>query len=367
MKKSLRPPENWQDFETLCKKLFGEIWGCPHTIKKNGRLGQLQAGVDVYGKPKGETEYWGIQSKGKDNYEDKKLTENEIDEEIAKALTFEPRLKVFILATTASKDVHLEKYVRLKDQESCRNGGFQILLYCWQDLVDLIEENRDTFNWYVNNIQFKDQFDVAVTLDTGHEGHTVKPTFLKSITYYKTELPVNRMMGFGHSAMPAWMREEPVSIFGSNKVNHAWCPLDITVGNTGSIVLEDWKVRLFFPDNVRKVDDDFTKNIFHFEKHLPYRTTWAYEQEGEILYRPLNNTPLIQKDSRKFRCYCMPAYEAQEIKVKWQLLARNFDREGEFTLVVKPRYETKRETVQVYTSADERTETQISDFIETIK
>ena len=33
--KSLPKPQNWQDFETLCKKLWGEIWSCPE-IKKNG-------------------------------------------------------------------------------------------------------------------------------------------------------------------------------------------------------------------------------------------------------------------------------------------------------------------------------------------
>ena len=63
--KTLRKPENWQDFETLCKKLWGEILQCPE-IQKNGRLGQNQNGVDIYGKPKGEDEYYGIQCKGKE-------------------------------------------------------------------------------------------------------------------------------------------------------------------------------------------------------------------------------------------------------------------------------------------------------------
>ena len=47
----IQPPANWQDFETLCKKLWGEIWCCTDTIKKNGRSGQNQYGVDVYGAP----------------------------------------------------------------------------------------------------------------------------------------------------------------------------------------------------------------------------------------------------------------------------------------------------------------------------
>jgi hypothetical protein len=53
MKKSLSKPENWQDFESLCKKLFGEVWNCRNTIRKNGRSGQDQSGVDVYATLKG--------------------------------------------------------------------------------------------------------------------------------------------------------------------------------------------------------------------------------------------------------------------------------------------------------------------------
>lgn len=79
MKKTIQKPENWPDFETLCKQLWGEIWGIPMKIKKNGRNGQPQAGVDVYGVPKGEANYWGIQCKGKGDYTNAKLTKKEID------------------------------------------------------------------------------------------------------------------------------------------------------------------------------------------------------------------------------------------------------------------------------------------------
>ncbi len=70
----IRPPENWQDFELLCKKLWGEIWNCSDTIKLNGRSGQNQCGVDIYGTPNGGVEYYGIQCKGKDNYTHAQLT-----------------------------------------------------------------------------------------------------------------------------------------------------------------------------------------------------------------------------------------------------------------------------------------------------
>lgn len=89
-KKQLRKPENWEDFESLCKKLWGEIWDCKE-IKKNGGKGQVQNGVDVYGIPKGEKSYFGIQCKGKDEYSHKHLSENEIDREIGLAKSFTPR------------------------------------------------------------------------------------------------------------------------------------------------------------------------------------------------------------------------------------------------------------------------------------
>ncbi len=54
------PPAHWQDFEDLCLKLWR-----PRLIdaKKNGRAGQPQAGVDIFGRdPK--TDGWvGIQCK----------------------------------------------------------------------------------------------------------------------------------------------------------------------------------------------------------------------------------------------------------------------------------------------------------------
>ena len=44
----IQPPANWQDFETLCKKLWGEIWCCTDTIKKNGRSGQNHLNIMEY-------------------------------------------------------------------------------------------------------------------------------------------------------------------------------------------------------------------------------------------------------------------------------------------------------------------------------
>jgi len=52
--------------------------------------------VDVYGIPKGENEYYGIQCKGKDLFTHKQLTEKEIDEEIKKTQKLKPSTHYFL-------------------------------------------------------------------------------------------------------------------------------------------------------------------------------------------------------------------------------------------------------------------------------
>ena len=65
--------------------MWGEIWKREETIQRNGRQGQKQDGVDVYGMPQGTACYYGIQCKGKDEYTHAQLTKNEINREIEKA------------------------------------------------------------------------------------------------------------------------------------------------------------------------------------------------------------------------------------------------------------------------------------------
>src|ERR1043166_5148228 len=128
--KKLRPPEYWTDFEDLCKKLWGEIWRCPE-IKKNGRSGQQQNGVDIYGVPFGEVAFYGIQCKGKDTYTNKQFLEAEVETEIHKAKSFKPPLKKLYFATTAVKDTKIEEFVRQRDIENRQNGLFEVHIFSW--------------------------------------------------------------------------------------------------------------------------------------------------------------------------------------------------------------------------------------------
>ena len=101
---SLPKPKNWQDFETKMRVLISCVLGDPNT-QINGRSGQNQNGVDIYGYRNGGC-LVGVQCKKK--YENK-VTEKELRDEVKKAKSFKPRLSEFILATTAQRDTNIQE------------------------------------------------------------------------------------------------------------------------------------------------------------------------------------------------------------------------------------------------------------------
>ena len=242
------------------------------------------------------------------------------------------------------------------------------MLYCWEDLADLIEENRNTYNWYVDNIQFKDQFDTQFDFFGVDNELIVKPKFEKIVTQFKVKEKVESSLSkFNFQYRSPFAQIEPISIYGSQKINHSWCSFDTLITNTGSAVIEDWKFYLYFDENVRKIDDDFTNDIFLYEKLVKYRTTWDYEGDNMILYSPLNDKPLIQKDSRQFKSYFIPKIGSDKVTIRCELLARDYNSKDEVTFEIKPEYEKKYKTVWVDSNLEEKEQVDIVEFIETIK
>ncbi|MES2240702.1 MAG: hypothetical protein V4497_10645 [Bacteroidota bacterium] len=353
MQKTLRKPENWQDFERLCKKLWGELWEIPHKIKENGRLGQVQKGVDIYGIPKGEKGYWGIQCKGiNDDYLKARLSKKEIDEEIKKADKFSPKLDVFIIATTQSKDVVIEQYVREKDIENRNSNGFEIILYCWEDIVDLIDENQQTLNWYLGINNFRENYDFDIAFANGTNKIIANPKFLRLTTKYRAisqnfrisqsilQLSKQLQMSGGHRPQ----------IYCSNKINKSWCSLEITIKNTGNVTLENWSLDLKLDESMRISDGFELHYLMNAETRKMVsesRTLWDYADVNKFLYKPLKEEPLVQKSSRTFEIFFIPNFEQEFMKISWALLAKDFDKTGILEVELKPEFKEEIKYVEV--------------------
>jgi hypothetical protein len=363
----IRKPENWQDFEKLCKKLWGEIWDCSTTIKRNGRSGQKQYGVDIYGLPAGENQYRGIQCKGKDDYSKSKLTKNEIDKEISNALDFKPPLKELIFATTADKDVEIEQYIREKNIENQAKGLFIIEIFSWADIVDLLEERRQTYNWYINNCQYKDSTDINVSFDNNSEFEIFPEYFRITKIYKKKPKPNfynNQLLELNQKINAQVSVDKSISMNfypwkQKTKVDYRWCTVPIMIKNIGTTVIEDYKLELIFEsDKILKVDDKYrpfnpgplfdqtavvAQNIELENKREVFE---SIEYKNVIEIRPKNSV-LVQEEERNFKIGIKPKDDINEISVHWTVKSRDYKKEGELSIKVTPKYDDKIEYIEV--------------------
>jgi tetratricopeptide (TPR) repeat protein len=133
------PPDDPAAFESLCLDLWKEIWGSDSHAQKNGRSGQPQAGVDVFGTDR-EGRQVGVQCKQKSGLIRSKVTVADLEEEVEKARSFLPSLSLFVVATTGPRDVAV--------QERARTFGesFAVEVWSWPDLWREIYRRGDLLN-----------------------------------------------------------------------------------------------------------------------------------------------------------------------------------------------------------------------------
>ncbi len=360
----IKKPSNWQDFEKLCKLLWGEIWNCEDSIKRHGRNGQNQHGVDVYANVDKYGGYCGIQCKGKDDYSDAQLSEKEIDAEIEKALTFEPELKLFVFATTANKDAKIEAYIRKKDIESREKGKFMVDISSWEDIVDQLERCKTTYKWYCNNCQFKDTTDVSVTFD-GEEEVTIHPEYIKTTTHYELKSRSAEYFGVMEQLNRMGFAFQPVASIWDRprKIDKRWCKLNIFVENTGSTVIKTPKLIVFFQE---EDIEDLSDRFFYCNEPLLNAAAKAQinaskDAKREVFQNYSNGieyipkeSVVVQKDTRNFTISVKPADGVKTFHLFWKFLCEDWDKEGVLTINVDPRIEERVKTIEVENEEDLR-------------
>lgn len=129
---SLPKPKNWQDFEYKIRELFECILNDPNT-QQNGRSGQKQNGVDVYGYRRADC-LVGVQCKKKF---EKEVTNEELLSEVEKAKMFEPKIAEFILVTTAPRDQKIQKTARIITEELAQTAHpIRVSVWGWEDIEE---------------------------------------------------------------------------------------------------------------------------------------------------------------------------------------------------------------------------------------
>lgn len=138
-------PRNWQDFEDICYSLWKDIWLDPNT-QKHGRMGQNQAGVDIFGRPAKDSQHCGVQCKDKDGRLGSILTAKELCKEATKATGFTPALNSFTLATTSPRDVNIQSYYRELNDD--RIFPFDVYVWSWDDIETELSYRSNILNAY---------------------------------------------------------------------------------------------------------------------------------------------------------------------------------------------------------------------------
>ncbi|WP_031461894.1 hypothetical protein [Paenibacillus polymyxa] len=145
---------NWAKFESLIHDLYAVHLD---PIQKNGRSGQVQNGIDIYGYNLSK-ELVGIQCKvkSKADMSNKSFRQNlfsEIKSEAEKAATFNKNLKRFMFVTTAQRDSSIQQNTTDLDIKMYTQYGFNVQIIFWDDICDLLikQEHKKTFIKYFND------------------------------------------------------------------------------------------------------------------------------------------------------------------------------------------------------------------------
>jgi hypothetical protein len=120
------------EFEELLRDICALEWNDPGT-ERNGRSGQSQWGVDVFGQPAGLSgDYYGVQCKLRPSQ--KQLTKAQIQKEVSQAHDFPRQLIKLIIATDTPRDNQVQLLVDDISEFETNKGGFEVDIWFWPEI-----------------------------------------------------------------------------------------------------------------------------------------------------------------------------------------------------------------------------------------
>lgn len=408
-------PSNWQDFELLCLKLWGEIWSKQDEIEFNSDNSNGQDGVDIYCVPRGQSDYFGIQCKNKKlfkkNGQLNKISRTTIDEEINKAKKFKPKLKKLIIATSLEKDKFIEEYVREINLSHIKQGLFSVQICFWDFISRKIFEHENVYNWYLNNENFSKNKSVLITFDDNSQELVHCPNFIKNHVTYQFQTKEEKKEEFEHFKeafnkianenqetfvdrllsifkKPSIRLDKKMKIYvdgvdtESQEYIESTYPrpkMDYTIGkennlsrifgghlfpdkqelsfrikirNNGNFVIENFKLKFSVEGEFQEIKVKIPR-ISELKNYVA--TTWINDSFG--LIEP-DIDFIVQKDSflSKEIILTPTLDKSQPILINWQLLSRDFNETGQLRIQIIPQYQETKSTMYVIKEEDCREE-----------
>lgn len=381
---NIHPPKNWQDFETLCLKLWGEIWNIPHEIDFNSDNAQGQHGVDIYGPVNGGKDYNGIQCKNKKlNLIDgspNRISIKDIQEEIEKAKLFKPDLNKLVIATSLPKDQKIEEYVRTQSLQNVELGLFTIQICFWDFFERKLSEFPNVYNWYVKNEDFHQVKSISVLFPNGQNEISCFPKFQKTIKKYRIKKEMDSgdddldlSLSFDE-LLEKYKLDLNISKPGFKKFNdmfakidmsknplmpkikwEQYCWLKLQITNTGAAVIEDYKIELEFEGDFIRVGAEKGHFIYN-PKYV--NTVREYSNSDDSLIILPKNRTLVQADYfTTGNFYIKPKIgEGSVIKMNWKIISRDFTDSGFLTIIIEPKFHQIVTIENIDSTLDEKDE-----------
>lgn len=140
-------PKQWQEFEKIVRDAQALRWNSAG-LQMNGRPGQKQAGVDIFG-PDEIGRLVGVQCKRFS----KALTMKEATDEISKAEKFKGRLSALYLAITGDHDSKFQGEIRELSDKRVASGQFAVATLYWDEIVSSLLLNPAVFKAHYPQFQ----------------------------------------------------------------------------------------------------------------------------------------------------------------------------------------------------------------------
>jgi len=318
-------PSNWQDFESICHRLWIEIWNDPNA-QKNGRQGQSQHGIDIFGIPIYSKLFSGVQCKDKDSMLGSKLTQKEFLNECKKAKKFTPKISSFTIATTSVRDEKLQSLARQLSLN--KSYPFTTQVWSWNDIQSEIIYRPSILKHYYPNIVIPTHNFISINLNRFSSKDQYYAFFSRPITKnilskklkdslisISYELSDNAYVHGKASQFNITIEDRKIIFKDNGKKFNPLKDLDAskisTVSNVGSFVL-DLFLREFKnfvkPRYIRKSHKGITENILELKlsKNLPVNKNDLLElfvdwkdAAGRDSARHLANSIQIEKDIKE--------------------------------------------------------------------